>query len=653
MMSGETVTVRIENLRRGGVWDIVPPRSLRENLEYRRTIRLWALQKRAHREALLERCAVDFMFWCETFAWIFEPRPEKDRPQVIPFLPWTHQIPIIKDIIDNIGYRDIGIEKARGEGATWLCLMIILWMWLFRDMNAFGLVSRHEMAADNPDDPDSLGWKIDWQLGMLPLWMGGKKGDDYIRNISKHTWVNKRNGSTITAYPATGDLASGGRKTCFFMDELAKFPRGPDEEAMSATEPVTNSRLLVSTYDGADGAYYRCMTSESSMLKMILDWTRNPTRNQDMFRIDMQNRKLLSVKNDGQEMPIEMQEKFFKEDYPILAKRGFDVDSKTKVWSLWYVSRCVRPGMTPKKIAQEYDRDPGGTSSRFFPAGTIEMLCERARPATIQGDIIIDMEKLVVRTFTKLKEGRLKLWIPLVGGMRPPSGDYVMGIDIATGQGGTMSSNSVISIANRKTGSKVAEYADPNTKPERLAEIGVALARWFLNGTGGEAYMVWEGNGSGGSFRNHIIQETTFRNFYYRTNPKTPGAKPTKEPGWWSGKEQKRELLSRYRHALIEGFFDNPNEMALRETLCYVEDTGGKVKFKSGSNDEIDPANDGENHGDRVIADALANMGMEELNGSQDTLKMKSTPTIGPPKGSFAYRRLVDQHKKKKASTDW
>jgi hypothetical protein len=624
---------------------LVPPLTFKENIEYRVAVRRWAAKSPANRRWLMEKCKEDFFFWLETFAWIYEPRPVKGKPKVIPFIPWEHQREPIQVIIDNLGYKDIGLEKARGEGASWSCLMIILWRWLFYDMESFGLVSMNQDAADNQEDPNSLGWKLDYQLRMLPKWMAGEKGKDYTRNVSKHTWINKNNESSITAYACTGDMASGGRKTAFFMDELSKFPRGPDEDAMAATEPITDCRLLVSTPKGKEGAYYRCMTEKSSMIKLILDWTKNPTRNYQLFRIDYENQRLLRPTDGTNDVfKPEWEATFWNEQFPDLQRRGFNVESKNKIWSPWYVSRCLRARMTPRKIAQEYDRDYGGSSSRFFRAGLIEDLLTRTRRPLTQGDIICDLELLEVEKFTKQKNGRLKLWVELAGAdpnrLRPPRGEYVLGIDVATGQGGKMSSNSVISIIDRMTGTKVGEFATPNLKPEQLAEHAVALAKWFATQDGRPSYMIWEGNGPGGSFRNRIL-ESQFRNFYFRTPLKTTKKKPTKEPGWWSGKDQKRELLSKYRHSLTERYFENLSEKALEECTCYIEDTGGKVTFVAGESDEDDPANDGENHGDRVIADALASFGMELLNGGANVQAAKAEVQnlMRPPEGSFAWRR--------------
>ena len=107
---------------------------------------------------------------------------------------------------------------------------------------------------------------------------------------------------------------------------------------------------------------------------------------------------------------------------------------------------------------------------------------------------------------------------------------------------------------------------------------------------------------------------------------------------------------------MTEGLFENPSEIALNETLCYKEDTGGKVKYVSNMSDEdeTDHANEGENHGDRVIADALANLAMEELNGGTVTrgeTKSKDTKYVH---GSFAWRRQEWINKRKKElGSDW
>lgn len=642
--------------------DIVPPKEPVANVRYRKKLREWAIRSPANQKWIMEKCKKDFYFWLESFAWLYEPRPEPGRAPILPFIPWVHQRPVMDAIIKHLGYRDLGIEKARGEGATWLCLMIILWRWFFHPMQAFGLVSRNEATADNPDDPDSLGAKIDWALAKMPTWMVGRKGAEYRRNISKHTWINNKNGSTITAYPSTGDLASGGRKTAFFMDELSKFPRGDDEDALAATEPVTNCRLLVSTYNGADGAYYRAMTEESSMIKLRLRWTDNPYRSINKFCIDGKNRKLIdpTTKEPVQEL-VESGyvELFFQEHYPILMKRGFCVaDSDRlirKVWSPWYVDRCLRPRMTPQKIAQEYDMDPIGSGNRFFPGEILDDCLDKTKPPTFCGDIEYDLERLRITRILKSSTGLFRTWIPTMGGRwRPPPAQYIVGCDVAQGLGTNHSSNSAITILNSETGQKVAEFASPTVLPEKLAEIAISLAHFFCTHDGQPALLAWEANGPGGAFRERVLS-SPFRNVYYRRQYKTRRGKPTKEMGWWSSKDAKMDLLTKYRWALQEGFFQNPSEIAIREAGQYVTVGGGRLEFVSASADDTDPTDAGDNHGDRCIADAVANMAMESMGRGavqvEQTEHQRRNPK--PLEGSFLHRQQLARQKAKARKNDW
>ena len=643
--------------------DITPPQEPVANVQYREKLRIWAVKNPANQRWIMEQCKRDFYFWLESFAWLYEPRPEPGRSAILPFIPWPHQRPVIDAILENLGYRDLGLEKARAEGATWICLMIILWRWIFHPRQAFGLVSRNEATADTPDDPDSLGAKIDWALSKMPTWMVGRKGVEYRRNISKHTWFNVRNDSTITAYPSTGDLASGGRKTAFFMDELSKFPRGDDENALAATEPVTNCRLLVSTYNGADGAYFRAMTEESHkqhLVKLKLRWIDNPYRSINKFCIDGKSRTLLDPETKE---PVQALidngyvELFFEEYYPLLMKRGFCVsDSERllrKTWSPWYVDRCLRPRMTPQKIAQEYDMDPIGSGNRFFPGELLDDCLDRVKPPCFCGDIEYDLETLRITRIFKSSTGLFRTWLPTRGGRwRPKPARYIVGCDVAQGLGTNHSSNSAITVLNRDTGVKVAEFASPTVLPEKLAEIAISLCYFFKTYDGNPAYLIWEANGPGGAFRERVLS-TSFRNVYYRSAYKTRRGKPSKEMGWWSSKDAKADMLTKYRWALQEGYFHNPSEISIREAGQYTTVGGGRLEFISSSADDTDPTDAGENHGDRCIADAVANVGMEYLGGGATMVEQVERQRKEPHIHSFRYRQQLAQQQARSKRDNW
>lgn len=644
------------------------PQDFKENIEWRLKVRTRAASEKRFRTQLLQMCKEDVLFFFSGFVWLHEPRPRMGAngvplPQIIPFLPWTHQTPIIKQIDEFLGFEDIAAEKSRGEGASWIAMMFCLHRWLFFDMTTVGIISRNELAVDNPEDMDSLMTKLDWELERLPPWMAGEKDADYKRNQSKHTLTNLRNKSVITGYSATGDVMSGGRKTFIIFDELSKFPRGPDQEAMDSTQHVTESRFIIATPKGQDGAYYELMQSDGQFVRLTLDWKDNPSRNRGLFRIHkkLPLAEIEELISDGHHIkavasiltpvdidrfgpvPVDWGVEFIQEHFAKLSDRGYAVDDEHKMWSPWYVKQCLRPGANPQSIAQELDRDYGGSVARFFSAVMIDrLLIETAHKPRWIGDLQFVTDTFDAR-FVQNPNGKMRLWCDLIGGRFPPRNeDYVVGVDTAMGQGGTKSSNSVISVASRTSGKKVAEFASTTTPPEQLADYAIAIAMWFI-GPHGPALIIHEDMGPGIQLRNRIL-ETSFRNLYYRSASDVFTKKKSKKVGWIANKNSKRELLGQYAYALAEGLFLNPCDVALKECKDYQVLPNGCIEHFASVSTE-DPSSKGVNHGDRVIADALVNWVLYELReGRRDFMKpLEVRPDRVPPTSILGLRMSLQE----------
>ena len=257
-----------------------------DHLEWRRKlIRACNQSKKAQRE-YLDRCRDDMLFWVNSACWLYEPRDTTNT--IRPFNSWPHQDESIANIEHYMGRRTIGVEKSRGEGASWLVLMCFLHNWLFFPMRKFGLVSKDEKTASDHTNADSLIYKLMWQLERIERvmpWMLPKDWNPKKHFLSSKGSINNpENKSQINAYSATGTVATGGRCTAMLMDELSKFARGDDYDAMASTQPVTDCRILVSTPFGDSGAYYDAMhTAGTQMLKLVLHWPMNPTRNVGLY----------------------------------------------------------------------------------------------------------------------------------------------------------------------------------------------------------------------------------------------------------------------------------------------------------------------------------------------------------------------------------
>lgn len=635
------------------------PKEFWSNVTYRLALRKAAAQDRTLQRRLYDACAVDFIFFANAFCYCFEPRNITKNGILLghelPFILRPHQEDAVRDMYPHIGLNDIGIEKARGEGATWIWILLSLHTWLFEDYSAVGLVSRNEDAVDKNDDPDSLMWKLDWELAMLPTWMV----PSFERKFAKHVLLNNENNATIVGYPATGDVGSGGRKKFFLMDELSKFRRPDDKAAMASTQHVTDCRAIVGTPLGAVGAYFDAMHDpNSNMIKIILDWADNPARNRGLYRYRAGKIDPIDPPKYGR-IPEGYEDEFYRNIKPRLQARGFQLENTVR--SVWFDRECLRVGATPRNIAQELARDYGGTQSRFFELDVvIRLQSETTRPWEFEGEVYDEegggIHRVVLR---KVKDGRLKIWGKLDAlTLTPPRNtSYVVSADICAGVGGTMSSNSILTVANKTTGEKVAEFASNIIKPEALARYAIKLCEFYCDRQGHPGFMIWEDNGCGANFRNEVLT-SDFRNYYKRTAIDDETHKPSKKPGWRTSKTSKQELLQKYGSSLADGLFVNPHRLALEEMKHYVRTTSGSIEFESSDMDD-DPANAGENHGDRVIADALANWVVgkftRKANRFGDTAEARRGPTLDDvPLGSFLWRRKLNElQKRKKARKDW
>jgi hypothetical protein len=631
------------------------PKDYAKNLAYRLEVRKRAANDPGFRGGLIQACREDILGFINLFGWLYEPRPAPGKPHKIPFISWPHQDNAILTIKPILGYEDIGCTKSRGEGMSWIAIYLAEHDWLFTPLSAIGFVSRTRDAVDSPDDSDSLFWKLIWSLDQLPAWLR----PPYKRNIDKSTLRNEANGSVITGYAATADVASGGRKRCFLMDELAKFPRGPDREAMTSTQHVTNSRLVVSTPKGAEGAYYDIMHQPSSMVKITLDWKMNPTRNRGLYR--MEKGKPVAIDPVNNPLPSEAHPYILPGKPPLvydppnqealdlfsrLKVRGHRLDGKLR--SPWYDHECDRPGEggSPQGIAQDLDMDYGGSMARVLLDDFHVKAKESILPPFLTGRMRYHPETLEP-DFGTAGDGLVKLWCNLDAQGRPPRHQYVVGNDISTGGGGSYTSNSVCQVVDLVTMEQVMEFAINTIRPSDFADHAIAICKWFW-----DAYLVWEINGPGGVEFTARVKEKGYPYLYRREQG--DGAKvfhkKSKDLGWHTNKNSKARLFTEIDSQVRYGGFKMRSAELVQECGQYVFQ-GDKIVHIGAANSEND-GEMGEAHGDRVMAIGVALMGVKD----RPLLSKKVTdgiPTGPPPPNTMAAREQEYQERMRQQQDDW
>lgn len=616
------------------------------------------------RKRIVALCRKDFWYWATGFAYVHEPRILDDEAGVenletrVSFLPWPHQIPVVDHILKVMGKRDWRLVKSRAQGASWIAILIAAWLWLFRRGAIVNFVSKDLDAADKPGDMNSLGAKLDWLLSMLPGWMVGKKGRDWNRNKSDHTFTRSDGETVITFFACTANVASGGRALIFFMDEHGKHPRPQDKDAMASTQPITRCRGSLSTPFGMDGEFAKIVhddTIDEPILRLA--WWDNPTQNRGLYRI---------VK--GQPVPVD-EEQFgpLAEKYKDpeewarlksrLEDRGYDLTAD-QFRSEWYDIECLRQGADPVLIAQEYDMNFGASVSRYFADALVNRLLNQGVQRPQYGEFFVNQETLI-GSWSDNPDGRFKLWTELDLRRHPPMGEYIVAADIAGGGGGDGSSNSAITVLDRRSGRKVLGFASPSILPYDLASLAIALCRWFVDYKGDPALLIWEANGPGGTEFRVRVECSDFYNYYRRKSKDSSlHSRDTGKAGYWT--QQRSALLGPYREALIEGYFNNPDRDAIEELKQYERGMNGEPVHVAEKNKK-DAAGAGAAHGDRVVADALAwhaslTFGDYRYGGVQRKKPNVMNVREGDvSRESFAWRRAqyLKMMHKKRLETKW
>ena len=602
------------------------PTDLKKNLEFRKRIYARVRTDREFAKYIIDGCKRDPIFFINTFCWTYDPRREPFSR--IPMILYDFQEEAVLLLANSINKEDILIEKSRDMGASWICILVLFWLWLFsRNKISILLGSRVEAYVDDTGNPKSLMWKWDFIMQNLPNWLKPRGFNDNDHRRHLHT-INPETGSVCDGESTNKNFARGARLTVIMLDEFAAVDQG--EQILSATRDATNCRWFNSTPLGTGNAFYDQRQKGTKRLR--LHWTVHPLKNPGLYMTDDKgNLKVLDQKR-------------FPPDYkPIL---------DNKVRSPWYDRECERAG-NAREIAQELDIDYLGSGHQFFLASAVlNAIRDHASDSILVGDLEFDlMDNAKPEKFRKDEEGKLLLWFHLDKDRNPPN-DYkcktkstfcfyqqnapnfgahpvVIGVDVAAGTG---ASNSALCAWDTVTQEKIAEYANPFIRPEAFAYYAVALAKWL-----GNAKIIWEQNGPGRQFGSRV-QELMYNNIYLRSQSTTIENKATIIPGWAPTRESKLLLLGNYRDAIEGGTCANRSKISLEETLEYVYGANGGVEH-SKSKSKSDPSGAGASHGDRVIADALAWKCIEGFGKGKKESELPKAPY-----GSLQWR--IDQKKK-------
>ena len=590
------------------------------------------MEDKRFRTAFWQACD-DPVFFFNAVLWVYEPRA---KVKTKPFVTWPHQDPVIRRMDETIEEAmeteqpiSLTVKKSRAQGGTYIYLGVMLRRALKDAGFSGGLVTRNEELVDSRTDSSAVLYKLAWMMDLLPKWI---LPDDYARNSTEHT-IAIPGGSLFSGYSATGDVARGGRATCFAFDEPGseEFVAGnKDFKVMSSVSHVSNCILLVSTFGLDSGVFYDSAMDPDNKRVCVLDWKDNPEHSRNAY-----------IFKDGTATAVRPHEADFVKEYIAnhqrelrsIERRGHKMDGKVR--SPWYDAHCLLPGGTPRYIARELDMDPRGAVGKVFNGDLLDrMKQEHCKPPVWQGTPVFDGETLALKGMLPRSDGPLKLWFkPGLDGSAP-LGPFSVGCDIAMGSDGEYSSNSVASIIDDRTGEQVGEYTIRGMPSIRFAQNVIGLCRWLRN-----AMLGWEESGVSGPFAKEVMEVECYNRVYYREVEEIGSRKKTRKAGWANRKdEHKADLFEKMALAMELGQFKPRSEDLIRECGEYEWSKGKIIHQPTKSRDANEKA-----HGDRCIAMGVAWLVYSDEVRENRQIDSSEENGQTPEVGSFKWREMRER----------
>jgi len=609
------------------VTSLSPPKDLARNKLFRAFLLDRAQKSVAVQRYLMQRCKDDLLFFINAFVWQFNPNSIGEASQEIgPFITWDFQDEACRAVLECLAERrDLVIEKSREMGASWLCLLIMLWFFLFHPWKKFLCISRNEDAVDTPGDSDCLFWKLDFVIERLPDWMVAGR----VKR-QKLVFTNPMLGGAITGQASTSKAGVGGRATAMFIDEYSLFDNGKDYDVLHHTANTTACRIFNGTQRGVDKAFYE-LTQRVDYRKLQMHWTQHPDKRRGLYRY-----------RDGKIEVLDKQHQFPK-DFNFVMSEAPTGGMRPGLRSPYYDDQCIRQG-SQRAVAMNLDGDASGAMWQYFDAIMVRRLqAETTRDPVWVGELHFDPDDGKPLELLPVKDGHLKLWINPTPAGRVPKALYGAGSDVSQGTGATPS---VWECINCLTGEQVAEYVNAHIEPKLFAVLCVALCWLFCTEDGEGARFAWEKAGPGVPFGKRVM-ELGYTNVLKRENEsKFPGAERSNSdwsrPGWFPTTEAKLLLLDEYRAALQSRDCVVRSHACLEECLRFKYNSDGKIEHNLESGGD-NPTGARENHGDLTIGMALAwKMARRFVTKRVDAEGQQQVIA-----GSLAWRKLlVDQRER-------
>lgn len=523
------------------------PKDYRTNMEWRTRLLHRCAKDPLFREKTRELFFRDPLFAFNAFFFTYDPRKRPYHQQ--PFCTYGYQDEAILSLVAAINNgEDLGIEKSRDMGATWLVIGTFVWFWLNPSGGAdFLCGSRIEDYVDKKGDMRTLLEKARYIIYRLPHWLrprGFKKNkhDNFMRLQNPETQAS------ITGESNNANFSTGGRYAGILFDEFAKW-EGTDKSAWTAAGDASPCRLAISTPFGAGGQYYELMT-DGKTKKIVLHWTLHPEKRVGLYCM--------------WPPPNALDKIALKDDW----------EPEVMLRSIWYDKQCER--RTPTEIAQELDIDYLGAGNPVFEGRAAQAL-KYYRNLRVEAQSWLQVPSGEPVPKPRDTEGYLTVYRACNKG-----NTYIVAADVAEGK--IDGDYSVVKVYNRETKDIDATFYSKIDEVS-LADV-IEKVAWLYSNEEAKEYpwVAVEANGPGLATFDRLLEKEV-PNLFMMPKYETTQNAVTYRKGWITSGSSKKMIVAGIKEYLLnrEGFID---PRCVGELGTFVRDKNGKAAAKAGCYDD-------------------------------------------------------------------
>lgn len=226
---------------------------------------------------LTRKLSAGFIFWCDNYVWIQNPRADNAMDKNIPFLLYDFQERAAEEIIRAIMFgHDIPIEKSRDMGLSWLLISIFVYMWHFHGVD-FLVGSQKKENVDMRGNIKTLIEKARYLTSRNPRWIMPELIDK--KHDKSMLLIHPEHGATFAGESNNPNFGRSDRRKAILFDEFASWEL-TDKAAWQSCGSTTDCRIPLSTANtrGTNCHFFTVISNaKRKMLPFLrLHWTLHP-----------------------------------------------------------------------------------------------------------------------------------------------------------------------------------------------------------------------------------------------------------------------------------------------------------------------------------------------------------------------------------------